>query len=163
MYYGSFPRSSTPGRSHLPLAEPRSNRRQWAIGAAGLVFGAAGAGLWQRLGTAGAPAASHRSVDWALEQLMAPREQQLRAAADIERVATRAPQDVRLVPVLLRLVDLAVLMPGAAADRAGACGVRSLHRLGRRDLLAAAAQRIVATADRPQTSAALAAAGAPPG
>jgi len=170
MRFGHFPLSYAAGRSHLRAAARRIStdqgagwtRRGLLAGLVGFATGAGAVSVWRGGSARAEPLAQPRSgdvvrgtVEWALWMLTQPPEDMLSAAGDLERVSMRWRSDGRLVPCFQRLLDLALGYDVPYVDQAGACAVRSLGRLGRADLVNAAAPRVEARADRPDMSAAL--------
>jgi hypothetical protein len=140
----------------------------WLLGALGLGAGTT-LSVWLsrggesvvRPGGAGAgpraPEDTQRgTVEWTIALLSADAETLLADAGDVERVTMRHRREPRLVPVLERILGVAVASSLPDADVAGACAVRSLARLDQGEALARSAAAIMARTDLLLTNEALA-------
>jgi hypothetical protein len=134
-----------------PIAPARSNRRQWLLGAAGLLTGLGLGHEWSWTGAAPSPVpartgspAPRGTLEWALAALNLSEDEILASAGDLERVGARHRAECHLVPVFERLLEVALSSRAREAAAAAACAARSLVRLGRDDLLSDALPRIEA-------------------
>ena len=82
-------------------------------------------------------AAAALAPQWAVALQYATDVELIAAAGDLEMVSSRFRSDRRLVPCFVRLLDIVLGGSHSDGDAAGACAVRSLHRLGRADLVQA--------------------------
>lgn len=92
-----------------------------------------------------APAAL--APEWAVALQYATVDELISAAGDLEMVSSRFRSDHRLVPCFVRLLDVVLGGRHPDGDVAGACAVRSLHRLGRADLVRAQRSALVLRPD----------------
>lgn len=135
MHLGRFPTDAHPG-APTPLrglALPLWTRRGFLVGFGSAVLGlGTGYALWRSAVAAPAATAPERTtLEWALSLAHASDDELIDAAGDLERAAARYPSEVRLWPILARLLDTAMGSRRPGADAAAACAIRSLALVGK--------------------------------